>query len=134
MQFYLLQHILTLLRYKLLELISNCLQIIWFLFVQFIEQFHLLILLVLDEVLESIAFAQELWLRLHKHFLPEGLQHLLTDIPIEDVHHPCLLLRVELICFLQIVNEIGLVNDVVALCFVELPRLLDELLVKVYSG
>lgn len=87
----------------------------------------------MNEIFESIALAEELWLWFQEHFLSEGLQNLLAYVPIEDVHYPGLLLRVELICFLQVVDECHLIYYFGALRLVELLCLLDELLIEVYS-
>ena len=87
----------------------------------------------MDEVFESVTLAEELRLRLHEHLPSECLEHFLSDLPIEDVHHSCLLLSVKFISFFKIVYEIRLINYLVALGLVELPRLLDQLLVEVDS-
>lgn len=85
----------------------------------------------MNEVFESLALAKKLWLRLDEHFLPKRLEYLLANIPVKNMLDSRTLLRVEFVCFLQVVNEIHFTNDFVALCFVELSRLLDELLVEV---
>ena len=132
-QFNLSQHSLTLFRNELLELIANCFEMLWLLLVQFVKQFHLLVLFILDEVFESVSFSEQLSLRLHQHLPPERLQHFFSDFPIKNVHHSCLLLCIKLISFLEIVYEVGLIDDLVTLCLVEYPRLLDQLFVKVDS-
>lgn len=57
MQFDLLEHILTLLGNKGLELLANRFQMVRFLFIEFVQQLHFLVPFLLDEVPESIAFA-----------------------------------------------------------------------------
>ena len=68
-------------------------------------------------------------MRLDEHFLSECLEDHFPDVPIEYVHYSRLLLSVELVCLFQVVDEVRLVQDLVALGFVELASLLDQLFV-----
>ena len=85
----------------------------------------------MNEILESLALAEQLRLRFDEHFLPKCLEYLLSNVPVENVRDPRALLSVKFVRFLQIIDKIHFTNDFIALCFIELSRLLDELLVQV---
>lgn len=104
---------------------------LWLLFVQLEEKPHPIVLLILNKILEAIAFAQKLSLRFQKHFLSKCFEDLLANVPIEDVGDSRSFLGVELICLLQIVDKVHVADDLVVLGLVELLGLLNELLVEV---